>query len=297
MEIVTKKISDLVLNKKNPRVNDAAAERLDFIPGNMYIEGTKTKRKSSWMPSRFLSINQFTGIDIMTDPKVSKQTQKSKMVIYKITNKINGKIYIGLTTTPIKRRIAAHVRKSKLSNAGGVSGAIKKYGFDNFSVSVIDTAKNLDELNQKEKHYIKSMASLSPNGYNLHTGGDSHRCSQETKKKLSLSASKRRMSKETRKRMSESGKLKIFTEETRARMSKALKGRKHSAEHVANLPQNQKFFHDGDKHPRALLKNKQVLKIKKMLSDGITNKAISEVFGITQGHVSMIKTGRAYKYV
>ena len=85
-----------------------------------------------------------------------------KVYIYKITNKINNKIYIGQTTRDIKRRYIAHKNSPNFKHTRQfpLARAIKKYGWDNFTKEVIDTATSLEELNQKELFYIKYFNSL-----------------------------------------------------------------------------------------------------------------------------------------
>ncbi len=45
---------------------------------------------------------------------------------------------------------------------------IEKYGLENFEFEILDTASNQEELDRKQKEYIKKYNSLEPNGYNLH---------------------------------------------------------------------------------------------------------------------------------
>lgn len=92
--------------------------------------------------------------------------------IYKIENKINGKIYVGQSVN-IKRRWKEH-RVRAFSKAVSnhqyecpLYRAIRKYGLDNFCFSVLEEC-NQEELNKKEKYYIKLYNTLDENfGYNL----------------------------------------------------------------------------------------------------------------------------------
>lgn len=83
--------------------------------------------------------------------------------IYKITNLINGKIYIGQT----------HYDKKDYYGSGVlISEAINKYGLDNFSKEYIDEASNQKELDEKEKFWIKELQSQDKKiGYNIADGG------------------------------------------------------------------------------------------------------------------------------
>lgn len=73
------------------------------------------------------------------------------MIIYKATNKINNKVYIGQTVRSLEVRMSEHKRH----NYTAFDKAINKYGLENFDVEVIDTAKDINELNEKEIYWIK----------------------------------------------------------------------------------------------------------------------------------------------
>jgi len=106
------------------------------------------------------------------------------MIIYKITNLIDGKIYIGQTIRTIKERWKQHLRSN---GCCAISAAIKKYGEENFIIEIVDSALSIDELNKKETEWIITLQSLAPHGYNLNTGGNNRRFSQEVKEKISKS--------------------------------------------------------------------------------------------------------------
>jgi len=92
--------------------------------------------------------------------------------IYKITNKINGKIYIGQTTTSIKERMRKHIDKAKREQESltGIDCAIRKYGVDNFIVEQICECPN-EDLNAQERYYISKYNTFIGDGYNLTEGG------------------------------------------------------------------------------------------------------------------------------
>ena len=93
------------------------------------------------------------------------------MIIYKSTNKITGKVYIGQTTKNLEKRIKGHVNESKKDKNRPFLSSINKYGVDNFVFEIIDFADNLNELNDKEIYWIDFYNSVSPNGYNVTGGG------------------------------------------------------------------------------------------------------------------------------
>ncbi len=90
------------------------------------------------------------------------------MFIYKITNKINGKIYIGQTIRPIEQRFKRHINDATNNIVDThFSRAIRKYGKENFYIECIDTANTQEQLTQKEQYWIKKYNSTNVNiGYN-----------------------------------------------------------------------------------------------------------------------------------
>lgn len=88
--------------------------------------------------------------------------------IYKITNNINGKIYIGQSNN-IQRRFLEHKNRGATSRIP-VDIAIQKYGKENFSFEVIEEC-TIEQLNQKEMYWISYFNSVE-NGYNCSVGGD-----------------------------------------------------------------------------------------------------------------------------
>lgn len=94
--------------------------------------------------------------------------------IYKVTSKINGKIYIGKTESSIEERWKSHLRASFNENHKDYNlafhRAIRKYGEDNFIIEQIDSGTG-DILKEKEQSWIAFYDSYK-NGYNCTFGGD-----------------------------------------------------------------------------------------------------------------------------
>jgi len=107
------------------------------------------------------------------------------MFIYKVTNKINGKIYIGQTARSVKKRWLEHIRYKGTNCL--LSKAIKKYGKESFTIKVIEVCNSINKLNKKEQYWIKFYNSQIPNGYNLTTGGKNCQHSDISRKKISVS--------------------------------------------------------------------------------------------------------------
>lgn len=97
--------------------------------------------------------------------------------IYKITNLVNGKSYIGQSIN-IQKRFNAHksiaFNKNDPKYSYPLYRAIRKYGIENFSFEVLELCDSL-ELNDKEIYYIAKYKAHGKNGYNLDDGGyDGH---------------------------------------------------------------------------------------------------------------------------
>lgn len=91
--------------------------------------------------------------------------------IYKITNAVNGKVYIGQTKGSIRSRFTQHCRPDNPCVA--LRNAINKYGKNCFFIEVIDTAINDKELDKKEIFWIKQYRSTDNKyGYNIAAGGN-----------------------------------------------------------------------------------------------------------------------------
>ncbi len=95
---------------------------------------------------------------------------KNKGIIYRVTHKESGKVYVGASTKSIEERKKDHIKKSKKAKSYAFQQAIATHGPEAFKWEQIDTANNVDELAQKEKEYILKYNSKNE-GYNTDGGG------------------------------------------------------------------------------------------------------------------------------
>ena len=125
------------------------------------------------------------------------------MIIYKITNIENKKVYIGKTVATSAERWQHHLYEAYNENCRSYNHvlhrAIRKYGANKFIVEDIDSASNEAELNEKEKFWIKFYRDNfgEINVYNVADGGNGGRTmaagwhhTEESKKKMSESQKK-----------------------------------------------------------------------------------------------------------
>ncbi len=147
--------------------------------------------------------------------------------IYKITNKIDNKIYIGQTTQDLEVRWKGHLKKN--SNCRYLKSAFNKHGLDNFKFELVCITfdENLDAI---ETEYIKKFNSLVPNGYNLREGGNSSKHNEETKKKISASMKGRTDIVHAKPQLG-----KPHTEETKQKLREFNTGKKHTLESLKKM--------------------------------------------------------------
>lgn len=159
------------------------------------------------------------------------------MIIYKVTNTITSEIYIGQTIKTLDRRWGDHC--SLGSNCRFLSRAIQKYGKENFTIEQIDSAESMNELNEKEIHWIGFYNCMAPNGYNLKGGGDNGFLSQDTKDKIGKSNLGKKRTPESRQLMREKQLGKKHSPETIEKRRQSLIGRKRpDMEKRRGIPRN-----------------------------------------------------------
>lgn len=135
--------------------------------------------------------------------------------IYRITNSINGKVYIGQSINP-ERRFRRHCKRVD----SVISRAIAKYGAPNFTMEVIYQTTDENDVDWAEQHFIQEHKSMVEfGGYNVEPGGQVNKTMSETsKQKISATLTGRKQS-----------------EEHRANGAKSRTGRKATEEHKNNI--------------------------------------------------------------
>lgn len=199
------------------------------------------------------------------------------MIIYKITNLINNKIYIGKTTKSIANRFRSHLKNAKNKINRYLYDAMNKYGYENFTIEEIETVKDAIG-NDREIYWIAFYKSNEKEfGYNMTIGGDGgntgkyHSCGpyyfwvqKHGKKKADeirkIQYQRAGESARTRKR--------IVSKETREKISK------HHKENGIKPP-----ILRGSKHPRYGKKFKHSQETKSKMSSTRSGKTYEELFG------------------
>jgi len=211
-----------------------------------------------------------------------------KICLYRITNLLSGKIYIGQTVN-VNRRWSDHKWLSKNKPEQYIHHAMNKYGIENFTFEVIAECKSSDDANETEKQLIIQYDSRnSEKGYNLAPGGDipwnlglpkelnpltGIPRSEEVKKKISegnLGKIMPSCSEEKKKKLSEMYSGRILPREQVEKIAKANTGKFRSSETKRKLSES----HAGEKHHMfgKHVSQETKKKISKALSGRKTNK-------------------------
>lgn len=204
--------------------------------------------------------------------------------IYKITNKVNGKVYIGQTIN-FRKRSKEHfstLRKNIHRNSY-LQHSYNKYGEAAFQINIIKVCSH-EELDELEIHYIKKYNSLNKNvGYNMLTGGNERRIiPEEVKKKIGLAHKGRKNTLEHNKNISLGRKGIIHPVEVIMRTNKTKK-------------ENQIQW--GETNPNAVLTNDDVEKLIKDMLNGLTVEDVMKKYKCSRQTVYGITRNRTYKAI
>jgi group I intron endonuclease len=161
------------------------------------------------------------------------------MIIYKVTNLINNKIYIGKTLKTLSKRKSCHFAHAKAGSSNYFHRAIRKYGKENFVWEVIDQCLFAESLVAMEKYYIEKFNCQKPNGYNLTAGGEGmfgYKYSEESKQKMRESHG------EKQKGINHPMYGKHHSEEAKNKMRIGHIGKKQTAEHKKKKVESRKWY-------------------------------------------------------
>ena len=188
--------------------------------------------------------------------------------IYKITNKINNKIYIGFTSKKLKERLSKHHRDAIYNKRKTIlCHAIRKYGIENFEIKLLFKVNNYDKIIGLESECIKKYKTYyEEHGYNMTFGGEGtigHKHSLETKQKMVSAHLGKKHSSSTKLKLSNLRKGnknpnfgKVYTDEEKERWRKLLSGE--------NGPRSKTFLVINDKGVTEIIKDRRGFCLKKI---------------------------------
>jgi group I intron endonuclease len=145
------------------------------------------------------------------------------MQVYLVTNKIDGKQYVGQTTKTLEARWFDHIQTRKNPSCKYLYSAVQKHGVESFEIETLVIVNSKEEMDRYERGLIKALGTKVPFGYNLTDGGDGAQgfvFTDEQRRKISLGLMGRKMSDKARQKLLE-----------RNKENKFFFGHKLSAEH------------------------------------------------------------------
>ena len=207
--------------------------------------------------------------------------------IYKITNLINQKVYIGQSIHPEKRWWEHCQRAKTLYDNYPIHLAIRKYGEENFSFEILEWTEN---FNERERELIIYFNSLSPNGYNILEGGstpilkgENHPRNSITEKQLFDIIDLLQQNEHTYKEIAN------MVNTTEKIISDINHGITHKIEGIG-YPIRKNFQRKDRLTPQ------QVQEIKNYLQNSsLSYQEIANKFNTTKGNIGHINNGRTYK--
>jgi len=186
------------------------------------------------------------------------------MLIYVITNRLNGKQYVGQTIGRLDKRLKDHIaaahgwkRQEAKHGVRLLSRAINKYGDGSFEIRVAEKCVDKKLLDEREAFWVRELNTLAPNGYNILEGRHQ---SPTTKALLRPRKTGYSLSEETRRRQSLAHKGIPKDRKTVDRVAAAHRGMKRSVEARRNMS-------------RAMTKNRFVL----ISPDGIAMSPVTSL--------------------
>ena len=161
----------------------------------------------------------------------------SEHVIYRIDCATSGKAYIGLTKVGAHRRFRDHRYAARTGRAGALYAAMRLYGEDAFTLSVLEEGLAREQACEREIALIAEHCTRAPHGYNVSSGGEHGAAGvarpPETRARIAAAVRLVCQDPAVLERKSAAQRGRVFSDETRRKMSEAHMGRKMSPEHIA----------------------------------------------------------------
>lgn len=198
------------------------------------------------------------------------------MRVYIITNMVNGKQYVGVTSQTIQARFLEHKKSSRHPNRKRkLLRAMRKYGEENFKVELLEDNIPYEQITEKEQFYIAKYDTYN-NGYNMTIGGDGicgYAYGEYWREKMQPVWDS------------------IYTEERAKKISNALKGTHKSEQHRKKLSEAKKEYYKTHKNPftgkhhtdeSKQKQREQMTKHHVLMLDHDTNEVIQQFFNVAQ---------------
>jgi group I intron endonuclease len=224
------------------------------------------------------------------------------MRIYKITNRIDGKQYIGQTSGTLTKRFTSHVCAARNGSTSLIHNAIRNYGKDVFDIEPLQECQSVEGSDEAERKWIADLNTIAPHGYNVEPGGCRNRApmAEATRAKL------REARKDLKHRYPEWYEKICHAARNRSpdwkrKIAEAHKGKKATAKQRAALAAGAKLRHvngttKGEANGRAILTWEKVAQIRQMYATGeYSQEQLGLLFGVKQITISVIVRHKRWK--
>lgn len=244
--------------------------------------------------------------------------------IYKITNIINNKIYIG-KTNDVERRWKEHLKIAKAGEKDKrysyLHASINKYSKENFIKTILNVFDSENDAFQAEKSFIKQLNAMNRKiGMNLTEGGEGssgYRHSKENLEKMSVShigqiswMLGKKASEETKEKQRIAHLGKTQSQEIREKISKGLTGKPKPegfAQNLREINTGKKLTKEsrekisianrGENSSTCKLKENDVISIRKLYTDGKSISTLAKIYNVNYSTIRAIIYRKSWKHV
>ena len=217
--------------------------------------------------------------------------------IYKITNTMNGRVYIGQSCS-IENRIAAHRRylvRGAHDNTR-LQRAWNKYGAESFTFEILEVVNDNEDLTSREQFWIDTFNASGAGGYNMCPAAGSCKGYRHTKESIARRIGKKPWNKGMRGQY----KLRPATQERKSKIGNAQMGEKNHNFGKQTPPEVKAKIRSalaGEKCYLAKLDDNKVRDIKIALLNGEVGAELARKYGVANAQISSIKHGKTWRHV
>jgi group I intron endonuclease len=247
---------------------------------------------------------------------------KKPYFVYQITNRINGKIYIGKSNHRLKNgstrwkihlRIAKGGKKKYGRSFSIVHAAIRKYGKENFTYEIIRHTRTEKAALKLEQYYIAKLKKSGQQVYNVTSGGEGmtgHKHSQKSRQAISFA---QQGEKSVNAKLTENDVYAINNLLDAGALRSAIAQQFSTSVSTINMiARGKRWAHlyqpskvkdrkpnipKGDMAGNSILTSEKVLEIKLLLKDGKTQSGIAKLFGVSKTTIQNIASGRTWSHI
>lgn len=190
------------------------------------------------------------------------------MLVYKATNTINSKVYVGQTVRTLNQRVSEHKHNAKYKKKefSHLYSAINKYGWESFEWEILEVCANKEKLGIAEVKWIARYQSNNRLiGYNKSTGGE----------------------------FNSSGVVR--TDEQKRKISAALR---HNPKQGVKIYNKKGLAQTGERNNRAKLGVEDICEIKTIFRfSAMTDVEIAKMYGVQRQAIGKIRNGQRWSHI